>query len=189
MQEHNDIENLNAIISANLKRLRREKGLTLDTLAEMTGVSKSMLGQIERGESAPSVATLWKISTGMKISFTSLMVENKQEAQIIDNEDIIPLNNGDDSFKLYPVFPFEPGRNFEILTIEMEPGAESLSLPHDLGTEEFVMVYSGQMTLLVGDATYTLNANQSIRYQADKKHGYANKSAEKVKLCMVIYYA
>ena len=189
MQVNNPIENLNAIISANLKRLRREKEITLDVLAEITGVSKSMLGQIERGESAPSVATLWKISTGMKISFTSLMVENKQEAQIIDNEDIIPLNNGDNRFKLYPVFPFEPGRNFEILTIEMEPGAESLSSPHDLGTEEFVMVYSGQMTLLVGDTTYTLNTGQSIRYQADKNHGYFNKSTEHVKLCMVIYYA
>ena len=126
---------------------------------------------------------------GMKISFTSLMVENKQEAQIIDNGDIEPLTNGDDSFKLYPVFPFEPGRNFEILTIEMQPGAESLSMPHDPGTEEFVMVYSGQMTLLVGEAVYTLNANQSIRYEADKKHGYANRGKDLVKLCMVIYYA
>ena len=189
MQEQSSVENLNEIISGNLKRLRREKELTLDALAEMTGVSKSMLGQIERGESAPSVATLWKISMGMKISFTSLMVENKQEAQIIDNGDIEPLTNGDDNFKLYPVFPFEPGRNFEILTIEMQPGAESLSMPHDPGTEEFVMVYSGQMTLLVGEAVYTLNANQSIRYEADKKHGYANRGKALVKLCMVIYYA
>ena len=62
MQEQSSVENLNEIISGNLKRLRREKELTLDALAEMTGVSKSMLGQIERGESAPSVATLWKIS-------------------------------------------------------------------------------------------------------------------------------
>ena len=62
-------------------------------------------------------------------------------------------------------------------------------MPHDPGTEEFVMVYSGQMTLLVGEAVYTLNANQSIRYEADKKHGYANRGKDLVKLCMVIYYA
>lgn len=188
MQENNSIENLNNIISGNLKRLRKEKGLTLDAFSELTGVSKSMLGQIERGESTPSVATLWKISTGMKISFTSLMVENKEEVKIIDNKNITPLNNGDNKFKVYPIFPFEPGRNFEILSIDMDPGAESMSEAHEIGTEEFVMVYSGQLKIFVGEENYALKANQSIRYKADKKHFYENCGLEKVKLCMVIYY-
>lgn len=51
-------------ISENLRQIRKEKKLSLDSMAEQTGVSKSMLGQIERGESSPTVATLWKIATG-----------------------------------------------------------------------------------------------------------------------------
>ena len=49
---------MSSMISANLKRIRKEKKLSLDAVSEMTGVSKSMLGQIERGESSPTVATL-----------------------------------------------------------------------------------------------------------------------------------
>ncbi len=189
MQSNNTIENLNEIIAGNLKRLRKDKDLTLDDVAELTGVSKSMLGQIERGESIPSVATLWKISTGLKISFTSLMTEDNQQVEIIDNTSVTPLTNDSDAFKLYPVFPFEPGRNFEILHIEMQPGAESASLPHEAGTEEFVLVYDGQMTLQVGEKTYVINKGQSIRYKADQKHAYENHGDGPVSLCMVIYYA
>lgn len=189
MDRSNTVENLNEIIAGNLKRLRKEKELTLDEVSEITGVSKSMLGQIERGESTPSVATLWKISTGMKISFTSLMREEENELKIIDNTSVVPLTNDGDLFKLYPVFPFEAGRNFEILHIEMKPGAESISLPHDSGTEEFVLVYEGEMTLVVGEEMLHIHKGQSIRYKADQKHGYVNHSHKMVSLCMVIYYA
>ncbi len=189
MKTNRSIENLNEVIAGNLKRLRKDKDLTLDEVAEITGVSKSMLGQIERGESIPSVATLWKISTGLRISFTLLMTEEKEEVEIIDNTAVTPLTNDSDAFQLYPVFPFEPGRNFEILHIEMQPGAESESLPHDTGTEEFILVYDGQLTLQVGEITYEIHKGQSIRYKADQKHAYKNHENQTVQLCMVIYYA
>ena len=52
-------------IGPKLKKVRFDRGLTLDNVAEMTGVSKTMLGQIERGESSPTVATLWKLAGGL----------------------------------------------------------------------------------------------------------------------------
>jgi Predicted transcriptional regulators len=64
---------LDQLIAQNLKRLREERKLSLDRVAELTGVSKSMLGQIERGDSSPTVATVWKIANGLKVSFTTLM--------------------------------------------------------------------------------------------------------------------
>ena len=60
-------------ISANLRCHRESRGLSLDQMAELTGVSKSMLRQIEIGNSSPTIATLWKIANGLKISFTSLL--------------------------------------------------------------------------------------------------------------------
>lgn len=82
---------MSSMIAANLKRIRKEKKLSLDNAAEMTGVSKSMLGQIERGESSPTVATLWKIATGLHISFTALLEGQAMETKIIQKEDIRPL--------------------------------------------------------------------------------------------------
>ena len=51
------MDNLNLIIANNLKRIRDERKLSLDKVADLTGVSKSMLGQIERGESNPTIST------------------------------------------------------------------------------------------------------------------------------------
>ena len=64
---------LNEVIATNLKRIRTAKKMSLDNVANLTGVSKSMLGQIERGDSSPTITTIWKITNGLKISFSSLM--------------------------------------------------------------------------------------------------------------------
>ena len=56
-----------------LKEVRFKRGLTLDEASKLTGVSKAMLGQIERGESVPTISTLWKISTGLKLSFSEFL--------------------------------------------------------------------------------------------------------------------
>ena len=77
------MDNINRIIGRNLNRYRRSMGLSLDKVAEMTGVSKGMIGQIERGETNPSVSTLWKIANGLHISSTSLFEEKSEELVII----------------------------------------------------------------------------------------------------------
>lgn len=59
------MEKINTIISNNIKMIRKKRKMSLDNLSEITGVSKSMLGQIERGESNPTIAVLWKIATEM----------------------------------------------------------------------------------------------------------------------------
>ena len=60
-------------IAANAKRIREEKKLTLDAAASATGVSRSMLAQIEKGEVNPTISVVWKIANGYKVSFTSLV--------------------------------------------------------------------------------------------------------------------
>ena len=81
---------MSGIIAENLKRIRKENKWSLDTVSDMTGVSKSMLGQIERGESSPTISTLWKIATGLHISFTGLLEQSEKEAEIISKEEVNP---------------------------------------------------------------------------------------------------
>lgn len=68
------MENLARFLSTTLKQLRQQRGWSLSRLAEATGVSKAMLGQIERNESSPTVATLWKIATGLNVPFQHLFL-------------------------------------------------------------------------------------------------------------------
>ena len=58
------MENFNIVFAKNLKRIREDRKLSLDKVADLTGVSKSMLGQIERGDSNPTITTVWKIANG-----------------------------------------------------------------------------------------------------------------------------
>ena len=67
-------------LAATLKTLRQQRGWSLSRLAEETGVSKAMLGQIERNESSPTVATLWKIATGLNVAFSTFIVADDDDA-------------------------------------------------------------------------------------------------------------
>ena len=63
------MDSMNLIVAKNIRRLREENKLSMDELAKLSGVSKSMLAQIERGEGSPTVSTLWKISNGIESTF------------------------------------------------------------------------------------------------------------------------
>ena len=78
------MEHIARDIGTTLKNIRKEMHINLDTAAKLTGVSKAMLGQIERGESAPTVLTLWKISTGLKVSFSHLISNTETESTVVN---------------------------------------------------------------------------------------------------------
>ena len=71
---------INAVVSENARRLREEKRLTLDEAARLTGVSRSMLAQIEKGDVNPTISMVWKIDNGYKVSFTSLVLRPESGA-------------------------------------------------------------------------------------------------------------
>ncbi|MDZ7542587.1 helix-turn-helix domain-containing protein, partial [Clostridium perfringens] len=78
-------------IGRNLQEIRKSRGLSLDAVSELSGVSKGMLGQIERGESNPTISVLWKIVNGLRISFATLMEESSPTVTVVKMEDTTPL--------------------------------------------------------------------------------------------------
>lgn len=180
---------VNDIVARNLKTVRETKKLSLDSVAKLTGVSKSMLGQIERGEVNPTITVLWKIANGLKISFTSLLDKSCEAVQIVKKEEINPLIEADGNFINYPVFQFEENQRFEVYNIEIKPKGFLKSEPHLQGTEEYITVFSGRLNLTVNDLDYELCCGDSIRFKSDVKHAYFNTCDEVTKLNMIIYYA
>ncbi|MFT9371869.1 helix-turn-helix domain-containing protein [Paenibacillus polymyxa] len=182
------MDNINLILSKNLKHLRNERKLSLDKLADLTGISKTMLGQIERGESNPSITTVWKIANGLKISFTALISEPPADAVVVPKSKVQVLEESN-HYRLYPFFPYEGNRNFEVYTVEIETGGELSSAPHREGTEEFITVFEGEMVVKVSEETYTVKAGDSIRFKADRPHIYYNLGETLVRMNMIIYYS
>lgn len=179
---------LNKIIAANLRRIRDEKKLSLDRVAELTGVSKSMLGQVERGESNPTITTIWKIASGLRISFTSLVNRPQADTVLVGREAVEPLSGDDGRYRVYPLFPYEEGRRFEMYTVEIEPGGRFSSDSHGDNTQEFITVFDGELTLTVNGRDYKAVRGDSIRFRADRPHGYGNAAGTTARLSLVIHY-
>ena len=71
-----------SMIGEHLREVRTNLNLSLDDASKMTGVSKPMLGQIERGQSAPTITTLWKIATGLKTPLSYFLQERQPDYKI-----------------------------------------------------------------------------------------------------------
>lgn len=182
------MENINLALAKNLKAIREQKKLSLDKVADLTGVSKTMLGQIERGESNPTVNTVWKIANGLKISFTALIYDPLPDTVVVSRSEVQPLAEDHGKFRIYPYFPFEDGRRFEVYTLEIDRGGYLSSEPHTEGTEEFITVFEGQMTIRFNQEEFTVESGGCIRFKADRPHGYHNSGTDLVRASMVIYY-
>lgn len=182
------MDKLNSIISDNLKELRENRKLSLDQVAKLTGVSKSMLGQIERGEVNPTISTVWKISNGLKISFTQLMSRPETDIEKVMKEEIEPVVEGSGKIRNFPIFPFDSMRRFEMFQLEIDEDGRHTSEAHPMGTQEFITVFEGEVTIEINQEVFSVEAGDSLRFKADKAHTYSNTGSGTCKISMVIYY-
>ncbi|CAH0260864.1 HTH-type transcriptional regulator SutR [Peribacillus sp. Bi96] len=182
------MEEINLILAKNLKAFRESKKLSLERVAELSGVSKTMIGQIERGESSPTITTIWKIANGLKISFSSLINNPQPDTKVVHRSDIQTLSEDNGKYRVYPYFPFEDDKRFEVYSIEIDEGGFLSADPHREGTEEFLTVFEGELTVRVKDKEYTIQKGDSIRFKADKPHSYLNSGETLTRLSMILYY-
>lgn len=181
------MENITGTIAVNLQAIRKEKQLTLQDLADLTGVSKSMLGEIERGASNPTITVLWKITTGLKIPISRLIHEQEPNNQLVRAEQWRPLQNKPNDISL--IFECDHTRNFEVYHIEFQPGAIYRSNEHEKGVVEYTMVYEGEFTIALGEETFVLQKGDSFIFEGDKVHTYRNDGAVVTRAYSLIYYS
>lgn len=164
-----------------LKKIRRERALTLDNTAELTSVSKTMLGQIERGVSVPTISVLWKIAKGLQLSFSTLLNEPEHDYEPAHiTTDIQPVYNENRSMLLYNIFPFSPIRGFEYFYIILKPNTTHHSEPHRETVEEYIVVTKGVLTLTLENKVFKLAAPAKINFPCNIRHAYANETEEDV---------
>lgn len=177
-------------ISLRLKTLRRSRGWSLDRTAVETGVSKAMLGQIERAESSPTIATLWKIASGFGVSFSSFIEDIKTNFSetIYRAGEARHLHPTDEKIRVLPLFPFDDQLNFEIFVIELLPGCEHLSPPHKLGVIEHVIAVDGKMEVLIHGQWHSLKKGEGLRFNAHQPHGYRNITSKIACFHDIIHY-
>ncbi len=172
-------------IASTLKTLRKERGWSLDKTAQETGVSKAMLGQIERAESSPTIAILWKIASGFDVPFSLFVANEQRDYSTGQTKTIHP---SDDKIKVFPLFPYDEKTKCEIFLIELLPGCEHISSSHKPGVIEHVIVAEGTMEVFLNDSWKPLKKGEGLRFCADQPHGYRNLSKKNSTIHDIIHY-
>ena len=149
-----------------------------------------MLGQIERGESSPTIATLWKIASGFEASFSSFIDEAPSSAgkPLYRTGGLQQMHPEDDKIRVMPVFSYEEELGCEVFIIELLPGCEHISPPHEKGVIEQVIVAAGDMEVWAAGKWHPLSVHEGLRFEADQPHGYRNRSSERAIIHDLIHY-
>ena len=151
-------------VAANLKRIRKSKCMSLDQAAEQTGVSKSMLAQIERGTANPSLGVLGKITSGLRVEFQELIQPPRVDCCLVTPEEL---------------FPYEDTHLVEVYRIEVEPGGIYVSGSHGEKTREYLVVTEGVLTVECHGQSCQIRKDQVFKFETDQDHIYRNESGEK----------
>ena len=176
------------IIGERLREIRTGLDMTLDEVSRATGVSKPMLGQIERGRSAPTITTLWKIATGLKTPLSSFLQQRQSEYAAVGIRSAAPVTEDGGRMRAYTVFPYDPIRSTEMFFIEFDPGCRHASDRHSEGVEEYVMVLSGRLQLVIDGDEIVVNKDEAVRFLADVPHEYNDPFDEPCAAYNIIFY-
>jgi transcriptional regulator with XRE-family HTH domain len=190
-QAHPDTPaDLAPIVGKNLRRLRTQRGLSLERLAHTSSVSRAMLGQVELGKSAPTINVLWKIARALNVTFATLIDPGADGATtVLRRADSKLLTSHDGRFTSRALFPFEEPRRVEFYELRLAPGAAEAAPAHPAGTAENLVVSAGELVIEVGGKKHHLADGDSIQFQADVEHVYRNPGTCEALVYLVMTYA
>jgi len=176
-------------IGPNLKRLRGEKGWSLDTLAQKAGVSRAMVSQIERGRSAPTINVVWKLARAFDVQFSVLMANSDT-----DSIRCVPVNasqvmvSSSGRLTSRALFPADAAPRAEFYEMRLRPGSVEEAAPHPEGALENLVVSSGCLEIQVAGETFSLVAGDAALFAGDQRHVYRNTGDQEAVVYLVMTY-
>ena len=166
-------------VAVNLKQIRLSKGMSLGEVAEQTGVSKSMLAQIEKGTANPSLGVLGKITSGLRIEFQTLIDPPREDFCLVSPKEIFPTKELEGQYKVWTCFPYEDSHSVEVYRIDIEPGGVYMSGSHGEKTREYISVLQGEVTVEAEGVSHLVTAEDVLRFETDQIHTYRNNGKGK----------
>ncbi len=181
---------LTPIMGSNLRRLRAQRGLSLEKLSQASGVSRAMLGQIELGQSAPTINVLWKISSALGVPFSALISARQSGGlQVLRGGQAKLLTSHDGSFTSRALFPFDEPRRVEFYELRLAPGGVERADAHNPGTTENLVVARGTVEIEVAGRKEVLEAGDAMVFEADVPHVYRSRADSEAVMYLVMMYA
>ena len=175
-------------IGPRLQARRRELGWTLEDLAARSGVSRSMLSQIERGRANPTFATLWGLTRALGLDLSELGEAGGAAGavEIAPSHFTPEIRSADGLCTLRILGPIDLAGRSEWYEIAIAPGGALVSEGHAAGSREHLTVQSGTLEIESGASRGTATAGDTARYAADAPHAIRNPHAEPARGFLVV---
>jgi transcriptional regulator with XRE-family HTH domain len=183
-------EELAARLSERIRALRAEKKWSLEALAKSSGVSRSMLSQIERNEVNPTLAVLLSIARAFGVSLGEL-VDSEQPAStmhVIRADDRQYHYHTAPDHSIRTLSPLNLEKEVEFYEVQLEPAGALRSAPHYKGTREFLTVQKGKVRVESAQEAVELGRGDSVNYQADVPHAIVNLGSGPALIFLVVLY-
>ncbi|MGW8360292.1 helix-turn-helix domain-containing protein [Streptomyces wedmorensis] len=187
--QHGD--DLAGAFGGNVRRRREEAGLTLEQLSTQSSVSRAMLSKVERGEKSPTIGVASKIAHALDASLSDLIGAPAAAASgvavVMRKSDRPVFRDPETGFERH-IVSAAPGAGRAEMVVHHLPAQVSTGLlpAYPPGTEKQLVVLEGALTVAVGGISETLNAGDSLFFQADADHGFANRTHAPCEYIMVI---
>lgn len=183
-------EDVSRHVCQRVRELRRQRGWSLDVLSQLSGVSRSMLSQIEREQANPTLAVTVKIAHALGLSVAELIeqVVAPVNIEIIRAEDRSHIFRADDNCSIRTLSPLHLEKDVEFYELMLNPGGVLKSAAHFEGTREFLTVQKGKVSVKSEGETCELNKGDSASYRADVSHEIANTSRSEALVFLVVIY-
>jgi transcriptional regulator with XRE-family HTH domain len=163
-------------VGERVRALRHERGWTLESLAERSGVSRAMISKLERGEKNPTLVVAAKVAEGLGVSLSQLVgIEARRHVVVVPRERRMTMRDPETGFERQLLSPSFGGRGLEFIRNVVPEGSTSGEFPpHRRGVEEYVVVEKGRLRAVLGGEEYVLDEGDAAYFEADVAHRFDN---------------
>jgi transcriptional regulator with XRE-family HTH domain len=175
-------------LGGRVRGLRRGRGLTLEELAERSGVSRAMISKLERGEKNPTLMVAAKLAEGLGVTLSQLAgMEERREVVVVPRERRMLMRDPETGFERQLLSPSFLGRGVEFIRNEIPEGSTSGEFPpHRRGIEEHIVVERGSLRAILGGEEYLLGEGDALYFEADVTHRFDNAGEGECSYYLVI---
>lgn len=177
-------------IGSVLHGIRQAQKLSLDKVAAASGVSKSMLSQIERDLTNPTFATLWRLANALGVTIEDLIrgTHRDRGIEVVAPQSVPSLSSADNKCLVRILSPMELTGQYEWYEMRFGPHGELVSEPHEPGTVEHLTVVEGRLGVESAGHRQELGRGAVAQYRGDQPHAIRNLTARNARAFVVVTF-
>ena len=183
------------IVGEKIRTLCADKKISIEELAERTGLTAQQIELIENSDKVPSLAPLIKIARAMGVRLGTFLDDSAELGPVINRKAALPkpdtfssqLSNANSHLDFFSLAASKTGRHMEPFLVDIKPSSTHEPILSSHEGEEFIFVLQGSVKINYGKETYDLHTGDSIYYDSIVDHLVSALNGEPAQIVAVVY--